>query len=241
MIIASDCTIIEISKKSFRTCIFSSHHHSLLWVKKMNKKLFGSSINTYSQSKIIALIVCSAFFSGGCIAGVFFSMEIGCNDSVVAYVLGIPSAVCSGNVFQSYFPVLFNTAVFHILSFIFGFSLIGIVSVPLLSALKGFLAAFSVSIIVRTLGAESIWFAVSIIGLDLLVAVPCFLIISMHSLCASIRLFLVSIKSEVQFGSSIYNSKYFKRFFICCAVLVIWAFARKYLLEQIIIAAASYI
>lgn len=206
----------------------------------MNKKLFRN-ISTHSQSKAIALIICAAFFSGGCIAGAFFSAGIDSSNSVVPYIFGMLDTVGSSCASEGYGALLLSTIKFHVLAFAFGFSLLGIITVPLLSALKGFLAAFSVSIIIRTLGAESIWFAAALIGLDLLVTIPCFIALSIQSLCASVKLSYISLRADTQFGSGIYNSQYFKRFFFCCAVLLIWVFVKKYFVGQLIVVAALHI
>lgn len=72
-----------------------------------------------------------------------------------------------------YFPVA--------LAFLLGFTPVGIVALPVLSAACGFLMSFSVSCFVQVYGRTGIWPALAVFAPRAVVTIPCFLWVAAYS------------------------------------------------------------
>jgi len=207
----------------------------------MNKRVFGR-FGRFGASGPAALAVCAILFSGGAIAGVFFSRCVGGADPAAAYVRGLAETAASGeNVLPGLGVLIPGELVFPALAFAFGFSALGTALVPLLSAARGLALAFSVSLVVRVLGKEGVAFALALFAPDALASLPCFFILSVQSLGASSRLFSAASRPEQFPGGKVFGRCYFGRAAVCLFVPSLLAVCDKYLLFHLVCAAARHI
>ena len=84
---------------------------------------------------------------------------------------------------------LFNMFKYHLLAMFFGFSVLGIICLPVLSALRGFFLCFSISAMIRLFGSNGIALALSVFGIGTLLTIPCYFILAVQAFSASLNLF----------------------------------------------------
>lgn len=120
-------------------------------------------------------------------------------------------------------PVSFLNAVslyfrYPFFAFLFGFTSLGIILIPLLCATEGFFLSFAVTSFVSAMDKGGILVALCALGIRCVVTVPCILFLAVCAMDASEQLRL-----RGSFGyhknRGIYDSAYFARFGVCAAVL----------------------
>lgn len=75
---------------------------------------------------------------------------------------------------------------YPLLAFLFSFSWLGIVFLPILAIVCGFFLSFSVSAFIAVYGSHGILLTIAILGIRCLFTIPCFLILSSESLESAI-------------------------------------------------------
>ena len=149
------------------------------------KRRFAAAVGRMSEESASAFFICFAAFAAGCVAGTVFSGMIPENGMVSEYFSGLFGQYESGGRGDiSTFSVIVSTYGYHLLVFFFGFSLLGTVLIPITAVIRGFLLAFSVSILVRLYSGEGITLALSTFGATALIAIPCFLVMSVMAFSA---------------------------------------------------------
>lgn len=101
------------------------------------------------------ITVASAFCIGG-LAGMLLAAQVGGggHDSLAAYIEGYLAAAKSGSVVLSpgLLSVLWESVRWPLFAFLMGFTALGVLGIPTLFAVRGFLLSFAVSSFVRMFG-----------------------------------------------------------------------------------------
>ncbi len=146
-----------------------------------------------------------AIFSVNCVSDAEF---------LSSYMLRCLEQMGGDNNALSFIKVFFNTAKYHIAVIFFGFSVIGFICIPLLSAVKGFFFTFSIAVIIRLYGGNGVLLALALCGVNALIALPCYFIMASLAFNASKNLFLLTAYP----GQRSYISPFQGRYFACCLV-----------------------
>ena len=146
-------------------------------------------------------------------------------SSILSTLAGEPGAG------RSFVSVLGDTFFYHIIAFVLSFFVLGFLFIPVLSCIRGYIFAFSVSIIVRYYGSAGILPALLLFGLESFISTPCFVFLSTQSFCASMRLTSLAL-SGVNNGFSPYNSGFIFKCAACFLILLAVALA-SYLLSGV--------
>ena len=108
------------------------------------------------------------------------------------------------------------------LAFLFGFTSLGVVLIPLLCITEGFFLSFAVTSFATAMEKNGILVALCALGIRCIVTVPCILFLAACAMDASEQL-----RQRGSFGfqknRAIYNSVYFARFGVCAVVLLFGA------------------
>lgn len=199
----------------------------------MNRRLF-LILKQYPAKFYLGFIICSVFFICGCIVGVFSSGLIKDGDAVYNYIVSYMQIGIDGTVVKPQFiSVLFNAFKYHILVIIFGFSLIGTLSIPLLSAFRGFCLSFSVSLVMGALSSKGIICVILIFGVSSLIELPCYFILASQSLAASQSLFSLTFRTGTRSPLSPYDRAYFVRCIFCFVLLLVSALISTFVIPYI--------
>lgn len=167
-----------------------------------------------------ALLVVSAAFVLGGLLGCLMAAQVdgGGTDSLNAYLQSYLSAAQSGAVSKpGLLPVLWETLRWPVLTFFMSFTALGVLGIPVLFSIRGFLLSFAVSSFVRMFGGAGGILAFFAFGLTGLVAVPVLFVLGVQGFAAARELagrFFGGGKRSLPFGKT-----YFMRCGVCAAAL----------------------
>jgi stage II sporulation protein M len=207
----------------------------------LNRRFFLVSINS-AKTNYLGLLVCAALFLCGCIIGTVTAGFISDGTKLNDYISGYLSIFMRGS---SSSPGLMTAIVdcykYHLFAVFLGFSILGVFCIPVLSAVRGFFLSFSISVIIRLLGSKGILLALSIFGINTLLTIPCFFILSVSAFSASLYILRLVFSKNVKSTVSPFDSRFFLNCGICLVVLMISALIDTYLTPYLISYAASHI
>ncbi len=207
----------------------------------MNRRLFLISLND-TKTNYLGLLTCGALFLCGCIIGTVSAGFVNDGTKLNDYITNYLSFFLSGSSTKpSLFSAMADNFKYHLLAVFLGFSVLGVVCIPVVSAVRGFFLSFSISAIIRLLGSKGIFLALSMFGLNTLITLPCFFILSVSAFSASLYVLRLVFSKNVKSAVSPFNSRYFINCGICLIVLMISALIDTYLTPHLISYAASHI
>lgn len=202
------------------------------------KNLFGKNY-TYNY---IAFLVCAAFFLCGGIVGAFSSASITDTDYAFDFLFGYLKLAEDDLVSNpGFLSVMINTLKFPLIALFLGFSVFGVIGLPILSAVRGFLLAFSASLICRLFGTGGIWLAFALYGLSALMTVPCFFVLSSQCFSSSGYLLQAVLHPSQRTTISPFNRTFLKRCVICFIILLAVALLETLFSPGLIKLAAGHI
>ena len=105
------------------------------------------------------------------------------------------------------------------LAFLLGFSSLGIVLIPMLSAGFGFISFYTASCFAQAFGSTGILLAAALTAVRLLFTLPTFFLVACEAFPISLRLALLTLGRGKRAESVIYAGKYIVLFLICIVVL----------------------
>ncbi|NLA86338.1 MAG: hypothetical protein GX847_03455, partial [Clostridiales bacterium] len=123
----------------------------------------------------------------------------------------------------SLFSAVASNFKYHLLALFLGFSILGVVSIPFLSAVRGFFLSFSVSAVIKLFGSRGILLALSIFGINTLITIPCFFVLSVSAFSASLYILRLVFAKNLKNTVSPFNRRFFVNCGICLIVLMISA------------------
>ena len=107
--------------------------------------------------------------------------------------------------------LVFSYLRFPAAAFLAGFTSVGALLLPLLTAALGFFPAYAVSCFAMSFGAQGIWAALGLFGFRCLVTFPCYFLLAAPSWSMSAALFRVSFGRGHPF-SPVYDRRWWLRF-----------------------------
>ena len=138
-----------------------------------------------------ALVVTAAFFILGVLIGCLTAFRINTDgtEALCAYLERFLSMAREGELVLPQFPaLLWRTLRWPLAAFLLSFTALGLLGIPLLSALRGFFLAFSVASFARVYGHDGLTVAFLLQGIPGLLSVPAFFLLSTQSLSAAYTL-----------------------------------------------------
>lgn len=109
---------------------------------------------------------------------------------------------------------------YPLLIFVFGFSALGVILIPILCMTEGFFLSFAVTSFVASMGRDGVLLALAALGLRCLFTLPCMLFLSLWAMDAAQRLGKRGT-SGYRKNRAIYEPVYFLRFGACVIILLI--------------------
>ena len=160
------------------------------------RKLFKKIRIGQANELMPAIAFISVFFLCGAVAGCIAAKGLdGETDNylvehVVDYLAISKSDTGTGSIIGLAF---FNTVKYHFAAFLSMFSVLGILIIPVLLAVRGFLLSFSVTSFIVMFGLNGIFLSLAVFGISCMLAVPPLLIISGQSFNVSLAFFTAGI------------------------------------------------
>jgi stage II sporulation protein M len=207
----------------------------------MNRRFFIISLQDEAFSRI-GLLICGILFLSGCIAGTVTAGFVKDGTRLNDYFSSFLSLFLTGNSpGRDLFAALVDVFKYNLAAIALGFSFAGIFLVPVLSALRGFFLSFSVSMVIRVLGGKGVALALAIFGVNTLLTVPCFFVLSVDAFYASLSIFRLTVNKKQKLPLTPWGSRFFIRCGICLLVLVLTALLDMYVTPHLISLAAARI
>jgi hypothetical protein len=116
---------------------------------------------------------------------------------------------------------LIAVGLFPALAILFGTSLVGLAAIPIISAIRGFTLAFSLTIAFSTADAVGKLELLKLKAPSTLIAVPILLILSAQGFLSSFR--LLKLANRMSVPGQIYGSRYWFKVIVCAVALIIIA------------------
>jgi uncharacterized membrane protein SpoIIM required for sporulation len=163
----------------------------------------------------LGAVFCASFFLCGCFVGATAAGGLA-PERLREYIaaLDVPAGG-GGLVGAAYFARLLSAVKYHAAAIFFGFSILGVACVPGLAAVRGFFLCFTVAAFARTYGAGGAALTAAMFAPNVVIAIPCFFILSAQSFTSSLAL----IKTASRKGGA-RGQPYGRRFFARCALCI---------------------
>ncbi len=187
--------------------------HSVLRMIRMKKP----------DGKTVTLLILAVLFLLGGLAGDLYSRN--CDEAVRASFHEYLVDYCLLYDRNGVNTPLFRCVVLYFgyicIAFLLGFSSLGVVLTPVLSAAFGFSSFYIVSCFAQTFGGSGVFLAAALIAVRLLFTMPSFFLVASESLPLSLRLAVLTAGRGKRIEPVFYNSRYFIIFVICLAILCV--------------------
>ena len=177
----------------------------------------------FSLQTLTALLFCGAFFLCGSVAGAYASGHIVDGSALSAYLSDYLLRLCEGGGDAGLLAVLLGSIKYHVLAVLFGFSALGVVTVPCLAGLRGFFLSFSVATVARRYGASGIPVVLALFGVSALFSLPCFFLLAVQSFKAAARLSEFVLHEHPRPGAQVYGKRFFGTCVVCIVIVLIGA------------------
>lgn len=206
------------------------------------RRAVGGAWNVPEERILPALVVISVSFMLGGLSGCLMSSFVGGagQESLRNYLEVFLSSAQSGEMNVPGLAVqLWDLLRWPAAALLLGFTALGILGLPLLFAIRGFLLAFSIAAFVQMFGSAGCLMAFLIFGVSGMLSISALFILGVQSLAASRRLasrFLGEGKE-----SSPYGRAYFLRCGGCAAVLCVCIFMERFAVPALVSGAAGVI
>ena len=181
-----------------------------------------------------ALIVTAAFFTLGGLLGYLGVFQFISDSSILAgYLERFVRAVEANDLWIPHFTLLFWREIrWPVLTFLFGFTALGLFVLPVLSCLRGFFFSFSIAAFAYIYGRTGLYLAFLLLGLPGFITIPCFFLLTTQSFTASQEL---ACRSGNQGKRELpYQRDYFLRCGLCCGILCVSLLLERYIIPILI-------
>lgn len=168
------------------------------------------------------LAVAAACFLLGGLAGCLLAGSVGGGgqESLAAYVEGFLQAAQAGEISPPALAALaWETLRWPLLALLLGFTALGLLALPLLFAVRGFLLAFSIASFVRLFGGAGCLLALLVFGVGGAVSVPVLFVLGVQSFLAA-RILAGRVWGEGK-AAPLYGRAYWLRCGGCAAALCV--------------------
>lgn len=169
-----------------------------------------------------ALVTVSVAFALGGLLGCFLAAQVdgGGNDGLMAYLQGYLASARAGAVAPpTLWSVVWENLRWPLFTFFMSFTALGMLGIPVLFSMRGFLLSFAVSSFVRMFGGAGGVLAFFAFGMTGLIAVPVLFVLGVQGFAAARELagrFFGESKRALPFGRA-----YFLRCGACVAALAV--------------------
>lgn len=188
----------------------------------MGKRQFTRFLDVQSDGILPALALLAVSFLLGGLLGCGFSASVsgGGNDTLAAYIKNYMAAVQAGlTQLPELLPLVWEVVRWPLFVLLLGFTALGIVGIPLLFAVRGFLFSFAVASFIRMFGAVGGALAFLLFGFTGLLALPVLFVLGVQSLTVSFAMFgRPFVKGK---PSPLFDRAYIFRCGVCAAVLAL--------------------
>lgn len=188
----------------------------------MVRKAFFLKVNEQTLFRLRLLFMAALIF-GGILLGIAAAGHTGgtLTAELSDYLSGyLRLENQRGNPMEMLLSTMFAYFRFPLLAVLLGFASLGVVLIPLLCVILGFLPAFSVSSLTIAFGGRGALLAAGMIGLRSLITIFCFLLLGVPALGTSASLASLTFGSGRRVKQAVYGRDWWLRVLLCAVLLV---------------------
>ncbi len=175
------------------------------------------------EPRVVRSVVLALCFLLGAAAGHLYAGTCGQETQAAlrAYLTDYCSVYDAGGAAASMLSCVALYFGYAVALLLLGFSGIGAALIPALSGVFGFLSMYTISCFVRTFGRAGVALALGLLGVRLLITLPCFLALAEAAWPLSIEVLLLSFGRGKRSAPVQYGSQYFFLFLLCAVILAL--------------------
>ena len=182
------------------------------------------------QIRLLCLAVCMVL---GMIAGGIYAGRCG-DDGFSAYLTDFCALWADGSQEPSLLSAVRLYFGYTALAFLLGFASLGVLLIPLLSVVYGFVSMFAVSCFVSAFGRSGAVLAMGAMGLRQLFVLPCFLWVSAWAWMSADRLLGLALGKGKRCSPVMLDGNYWYRLCLCVVILLIGLGAELYVTPRLL-------
>lgn len=156
-------------------------------MKKTHDKLF---LDEHNKNNIALRLLTAGFFLGG-IFGCIFASSVSGNGSLAlsSYIQDFLSAIRAGSIHTpGVLASAWSILRWPLITILLSFTAFGVIGIPALFFIRGFLYAFCISSFVQVLGKMGLLFAFMLLGVESLLSIPVLFIFGIQGLALATQL-----------------------------------------------------
>ena len=171
------------------------------------------------------------FFIAGALAGYFCarSWDAAAQSALGGYLTDYCTVYEAGGISPSLGECVLLYFGYTVLAFLFGFASVGVVLIPAMAGLFGFLTMYTVSAFVCCFGRQGAALAAGVLLVRLLFTLPCFFAMAEAAWPLSTELAMLAFGHGRRSAPVLYGSRYFVVFLLCVVILVLGVFCERFL------------
>lgn len=183
------------------------------------------------DASFMRCLLLALFFLVGALAGHLCagSWDLSARDAMDSYLSDYCAVYDAGGVSVSIGSCILLYFSYIVLAFLLGFASVGIVLIPLLSGIFGFLTMYTVSGFVCCFGKAGVPLAMGALTVRLLFTLPCFFAMASTAWPLSTELSMLSFGKGRRSAPVLYGSRYFLIFGVCVVILTAGVFCERLL------------
>lgn len=186
----------------------------------------------------LGLILCLIFFAGGIFGGTFSAAALeesgtaALYNSMSGYIGQIAESVYAP---FGFWQVLWDTIRVHLLVIFLGFSLLGVLCLPIVAAVRGFSLSFSITAFIRAFGAGQWSLAAVLFGTRAIITIPVLFVLLVGSFSVSAQLGrALFFRGNAVTAGALYNRNFAKRVALSMAALFFAALLELYITPSLV-------
>ncbi len=205
----------------------------------MNRRRHLNALENVPSNHVVPFLICCVCFLGGCLCSVWYVSVSSVPESAVQYLTSYRQRICSdGAADFSFLAQLMESSLLLILTFLAGFSMTGMVLVPALAFIEGFLLTYVASAFFCVFGSGYLASLFLLVGISAFFTLPCFFIIAVGAFRTSLSLFYGAVFRN--FSEPVINKSLFLRFAVCLITAAVSAALSRFLIQHYIFSAFSF-
>ena len=197
----------------------------------MNKRKLSPGFTRVPRLGLSAFALCAAGFLLGVLLGVLLSGGITEGDPASEFFSGYGQTLLSGDGDGRFLSVFMSVAWYHLLTILLSFTMLGVVLIPAVAAVRGFTLSFTLAALVRLYASQGIAAGMVLVGFTALLSVPILFLVSVDAMCASGELIRVGLFRQPPAGPGAYTADLFMRFFLAAILRLLISAGESALME----------
>ena len=196
------------------------------------------------REEFFGLMTCAVFFLSGIAVGTFSASsldEAGVLALQNSMVEHIDQIIAGTHIPLDFWGTLWVTGRVHLLVLFLGFSLLGVLCLPVVAGARGFYLSFSIAAFIRVFGTGGWPLAFALFGAGALITVPCFFLLASQAFSASVRLGKSAVGMGQIRAGALYGQVYLVRAGVCAGGILGAVFLELYVTPLLVIWASSFL